>query len=154
MSIAHTTQNAQDGVTLIEIVVTLVVLAGIAGFVGRPLINLIETKFLINERTDQNAGIEYALSRISNEIRFGPKVHGCLASGNGIKIKSKKGSKEYKYRGTDLVVKKEDLEKTDILVPDIDNFSCDKPSNKTPNLYEVILISGGETYMVRAIQRR
>ena len=160
MSVERTKQNSEKGVTLIELVVTLIVLAIIAGFLGRPLISLVETKLLINEQTDQQADIEYALSRISYEVRFGPEVQDCPTDSGGIKIESKQGLKEYKYNGTDLVVETKAPAKTEILVPDIDGFDCvtryGNPPNPygPPNLYELTLVSGREPYVVRALQRQ
>ena len=165
MSVARTTQNAQNGVTLIELVVTLTVLAIITGFVGRPLVNLVETKLSIDEQTDQQADIEYALSRISNEIRFGSGIPICSTTGaatynNVIKIPKSGKTIAYKYFGTDFVVENKESKERKILVNSVNknkpkSFSCEKLSGSgTSNLYELILESDGKTYMVRALQRQ
>ena len=155
MSVARTKHNFENGITLIELVVTLTVVAIIAGFIGRPLINLVETKLSIDKHTEQQADIEYALSRISNEIRFGLKID-CTVP-NSIKIGSGKSLVVYKYENSNFVVQTKNPDETNILVGDIRNsnpFSCVKPSSQTPNLYELTLISSGRLYMVRAYQRQ
>ena len=60
----------QRGFSLIEIVIVIAILSVIAGFIGRPLVDLIQNRVEIVQRTDGRADVAYALSRISNEIRF------------------------------------------------------------------------------------
>ena len=153
MSFERIKKNHQNGVTLIELIITLTVLAVIAGFLGRPLISLIETKLLIDGQTDQQADIEYALSRISNEIRFVSEGDACPTVSR-VEVGSGNGVVEYRYEVENLVVATKDPVKTEVLVSNINAFDCTKPSNKTPNLYELILLSDGDTYIVRGLQRQ
>ncbi|RZU98610.1 PulJ/GspJ family protein [Spiribacter vilamensis] len=159
MGVARFIHNAEDGVTLIEMVATITLLAVIGGFIGQPLINLIETKFVIDEQTDQEADIEYALSRVANDIRFSSGIPTCPTS-NAIEIPGSAGLVEYKYRGTDFVIVNKEFEEGEVLFSVIDkdepyNFYCERLlETPSTNLYELILKLDGESHLVRATPRQ
>ena len=141
------------GFTLIEIVVTLVLLGVITGFVGMPLISMITARATINEKVGQDADAMFALEKISNEIRFGPEP-GC--NDNSVTAHNGKKMFRYEYDGTNetLTAVPENAEpgSESVMLTGVENFSCVQVSD-TLNLYELTLDLKTQIYSSRAYWR-
>ena len=151
MNTCNRTVNSAIGFTLIELVITLGVLGTLAAFIGRPLVDLIQNRATIEQQTDQDADIEYALSRISDEIRFRDSSIQCNSDSVSF------GGNETVYRwdiGVDqLIVEQASPPTTAILVDQVDNFSC-ATINPVSDLHALVLECNGESYAVRALRRK
>ena len=150
--------DVQRGLTLIEIVITLLVLAIIAAFVGRPLINLIQSRVNVNETTTQQADVEYALTRIGDEIRFRAATpnDSFSCSGNEVVFNDKTPFSGYimEEEEGELVTKPAN----DVLVKNIENFICTEIKSGAggkagTNLYEIELVSDSKNFKTRAYRR-
>lgn len=62
--------RGEKGFTLIEVIVTLLVLAIVGGFVGRPLIGLVQTRANLNDSVASQADRDYALTRMAQAVRL------------------------------------------------------------------------------------
>lgn len=133
------------GFTLIEIVVTLVVLGVVAGFVGMPLISMVSSRATINEEIRRNADAVFALEKISNEIRFtGLAVGGCNTT-NQITT----NTDQYKLTSDAELVH---ASSGSVMLTDVNDFGCSSVSSSL-DLYEISLEIDNEIYNSRAYIR-
>lgn len=137
--------NQQNGLTLIEIVVTLAVLAIVAAFVGRPLISLIESRTNVNEMSDQAADVQYSLTRIGDEIRFRGGTFECSAS--EVTFTQDGSVDTYELNGDELV-----LNNSNVIAKDIQDLQCTEIGSET-GLYRLDIDSNNRTASVRAFRR-
>ena len=138
-------RHQKMGFTLIEVVITLLVLGVLSAFIGRPLIDLIQTRTNVSDNVGRQADIEYALSRMAKEIRLSAAdedVGKCNATNSKI---LEIGENSYGIESANLVLNKQ------ILVEDIGNegFTCKKLNPQELYLYELTI----DYASVRAFKR-
>ncbi|PYZ99408.1 hypothetical protein A6K26_009185 [Gammaproteobacteria bacterium 2W06] len=138
--------DQQRGLTLIEIVITLAVLAIVAAFVGRPLISLIESRTNVNEMSDQPADVQYSLTRIGDEIRFRSDTFQCSAS--EVTFTQDGSVDTYQLIGDELVANDD----SNVIAKDIQDFQCTEIGSDT-GLYRLDIDSNNRTASVRAFRR-
>ena len=141
-------RDQANGFTLIELVVTLTLLGIIAGFVGAPLITMIEARQDINEKVAQDADAVFALGKISNEIRFGGISSGCSEGSDAVTTNTSSSPKYKLTNDNNLIEENNDS----VIVTDVVNFSCD-PLGSGLDLYELTLELKSRTYTTRAYHR-
>ena len=133
------------GFTLIEVVVTLLLLGAISALVSRPLIDLIQARANVSDAAGRQADIDYALARMAKEIRLSTDdedIKKCdINISNSLEIESN----SYKINGDDLVLGEETLVEN---VGDND-FTCQKLKPQGLYLYELTLTDAS----VRAFKR-
>ena len=135
------------GFTLIEVVITLLVLGVLSAFIGRPLIDLIQARTNVSNNVERQADIEYALSRMAKEIRLSTAdeyVEKCSDTGSKI---LKIGKESYEIKGGNVVLGGQ------ILIENIGNndFTCKElePEELDLYLYELTVANAS----VRAFKR-
>lgn len=62
--------NSERGFTLIEVILTIIVLAVVGAFVARPLIDMVQTQSSISGVAASQADREYAITRMAKAIRL------------------------------------------------------------------------------------
>lgn len=137
----HVNVRDQRGFSLLEVIITLLVLGVVGAFVARPLIGLIQTRTSISEAAEQQGNRDYAVTRIAKDIRLSAwdePMKTCTA--NEMEI----GDTLYEYN-TDAQVLRVN---GDVLVEGVSDFECDE-QYATLRLYTITL--DGETF--RAFKR-
>ena len=150
-------QKRALGLTLLEIVVTLAVLAVIAALVGKPIVNLVESRLRIGEAAARQADIDYALTRLATQIRQSDRDTDIICTQGPtaqLAVTVDGSTTRYQRTGRRLVI---DSEATDeILIGDLDNengFTCRAPGAGL-RLYEVELKTGDRRYQATAFKRQ
>lgn len=144
-------QKPQRGLTLIEIVVTLAILGVLAALVGRPIVNLVQSRLQIGEAVTRQADIDFALSRMATQIRQSDRngIKQCGdGSGNGrvLEVRLEGEDTVYELQGTDV------LADANVLVENVDGFACNE-INADLRLYVMTLNTGGRDYEITAFKR-
>ena len=152
----HITKTAH-GFTLLEFVITLVILGIVAAIIGKPLANFLAARSSIDRETTLQTDVDYALARMATAIRAGKEVQNCISeSSNDSNSESE----------PQLIVDGETYENpqnsdelrldSQVLLKDVDSFSCDEVGSGL-RLYSLSLVmqsgEGRAVYKVRAFQR-
>lgn len=136
------------GFTLIEVIVTLIVLSVVGAFVARPLIDMVQTQASISGVATSQADRDYAIARMAKAIRLsdsGESVS-CSSSPETLTV----GSDEFAFDGNaETITLSNDVLNNEVLVDGIETFECEPLLPKGLRLYEIKL--GAAT--VRAFKR-
>ena len=122
----HRLKNS-DGFTLIEVVITLLLLGVIGAIIARPLINLIETRQTVSDATARQVDIDYALTRMSKEIRLSDDSESVACNADALEI----GGQRYELDAGDLLLNGAPL------VDDVDQFTCERLQPSSLRLYQL-----------------
>ena len=138
------------GVTLIEMVITIAVLGIIAGFIGRPLINLLENRQRLNRQSDQAESIDYALSRMTNDVRFEKGAVQCNAG--TLSVGAPPVVYQYDAGQNTLYLERINPPERFELVANVNSFTCTNVEAGV-SLYELAISTDTGDIAVRAFRR-
>ncbi|AUB78267.1 hypothetical protein BBH56_03560 [Spiribacter roseus] len=109
------------GLTLIEIVITLLVLGVLSAFIARPLISLIQARADVSDAAAQHSEIEHALSRMAKDIRLSDdstEISGC---GEGVLTLNRDGDERVYERNENGTLMLDD----NVIASDVRMFECE-----------------------------
>ena len=131
--------NSSSGFTLIEVVITLLLLGVIGAIIARPLINLIEARQTVSDAAARQVDIDYALTRMSKDLRLSDDSDPVVCNTSGLDI----GSQRYEFDGGNLVLNSE------LLVVDVNKFTCEAIGPSSLRLYKLVI----DDARIRAFKR-
>jgi len=114
---------------LLEVVIALLLLGIIGAVIARPFINLIEARQTVSDATARQVDIDYALTRMSKEIRLSDDSDQVVCNDNTLAI----GSQSYELDGESL-----DLN-GDRLIGNVEEFTCSRVGPSNLRLYELTI---------------
>ena len=135
------------GFTLIEVVITLLLLGVLSAFIARPLISLIQTRTGVSDAAEQRSEIEHALSRMAKEIRLSDDSTDISESecGPDLFVLDTEGNERlYERNGNDEL-----MLNGNVLVSDARLFECRALNPTSLRLYKLTL----NDFQVRIFKR-
>ena len=123
------------GLTLIEIVITLLVLGVLSAFIARPLISLIQTHADVSEAAGQRSEIEHALSRMAKDIRLSDDSNAISRCGEGVLTFNRDGDERVYARNESRTLMLGD----NALASDVRSFDCEVLQPADLRLYQLTL---------------
>ncbi|WP_186295091.1 PulJ/GspJ family protein [Spiribacter aquaticus] len=128
-------ENPSRGFTLIEVVITLLLLGVLSAFIARPLISLIQARADVSDAAAQHSEIEHALSRMARDIRLSDdstEISGC---GEGVLTLNRDGDERVYERNENGTLMLDD----NVIASDVRIFECEALEPADLRLYELIL---------------
>jgi prepilin-type N-terminal cleavage/methylation domain-containing protein len=135
MSLNANSKNPSRGFTLIEVVITLLLLGVLSAFIARPLISLIQARADVSDAAAQRSDIEHALSRMAKDIRLSDDSTVITGCGEGVLTLNRDGDERVYERNENGTLMLDD----NVIASDVRIFECEALEPADLRLYELIL---------------
>ena len=148
--------HAQRGFTLLEIVVTLIVLGIVSAVASKPLISLIQSRDSISAAASEQSDNDYSLARMATQIRLSQTTD--IARCNDTELWIRSGNEaeavatQYSLAGGEIT------SGAKVLVENVDNLAAGgeplcQVIDSGLRLYRIGFRVDGEPFVVRAFKR-